>query len=368
MPSPSSSYVQYSDAVKQKHSDEEKTFDDIAALMLRLSGVLNDRYRHAVRSVHAKSHGLLKAELRVNSNLPEPLRQGLFAEGGRAYSSIIRFSTNPGDILADSVSTPRGMALKVLGPEGMTMLAGHDGQVTQDFVMVNAKSFPLPDAAAFLKQLQLIEKTVNQPELVKKAVSNVARGANAVLGLFGAQSTTLEQLGAPETHILGETFGTCAALRYGDYVCKMICKPASANLQALTGKHVGVNFHYSGLRDAIVDFFKTETAEWDICVQLSTNLKTMPVEDPSVEWPEDQSPYLPVARLIARPQDAYSPARRVYVDEVLAFDPWHALAAHRPLGNIMRARRKSYKASSDFRRTMNVRPAAEPRSVDDLPN
>ena len=80
-----------------------------------------------------------------------------------------------------------------------------------------------------------------------------------------------------------------------------------------------------------------------------------------------RQPYLPVGRLVAAPQDAYSPERRVYVDEVLSFDPWHALEAHRPLGNIMRARKLAYAASSHFRHTTNMRESAEPRTIAELP-
>jgi hypothetical protein len=130
---------------------------------------------------------------------------------------------------------------------------------------------------------------------------------------------------------------------------------------------VDVTFHYSGLRDAIVDFFRAETAVWDVGVQLCTDLKTMPVEDASVKWPEDQSPFQKVATLTALPQDAYSPQRRVYVDELLSFSPWNAIAAHRPLGNVMRARKKAYEMSSSFRHKMNGRPLTEPQSIDDLP-
>jgi hypothetical protein len=124
---------------------------------------------------------------------------------------------------------------------------------------------------------------------------------------------------------------------------------------------------FSGLRDEAVDFFKTETAEWDVRIQLCTDLQKMPVEDPSIEWPEELSPYLQVARMVAHPQNAYSAERRVYVDEMLSFNPWHCLAAHRPLGNIMRARFQAYKASAEFRHSANGRKMVEPRSIGELP-
>jgi hypothetical protein len=94
----------------------------------------------------------------------------------------------------------------------------------------------------------------------------------------------------------------------------------------------------------------------------------MPVEDPTVPWPEDLSPYIPVARLTAGPQNAYSPARRVFVDEILSFNPFHCLAAHRPLGNIMRARRPVYARSSAYRHEMDGRPMTEPHDISELPD
>ena len=62
----------------------------------------------------------------------------------------------------------------------------------------------------------------------------------------------------------------------------------------------------------MVDFFKTGEAIWDVKVQLCVDPEMMPIEDASVEWPEELSPYITVARLVAAPQDANSAARRLY--------------------------------------------------------
>ena len=111
------SYVHYDQSVEQKQDQEEQTITQMNELIHRTQVLLNDRYRHAVRFVHSKSHGILKGELAVKADLPAELRQGLFSVA-RMYPTIIRFSTAPGDIMADSVSTPRGMAVKVVGVEG----------------------------------------------------------------------------------------------------------------------------------------------------------------------------------------------------------------------------------------------------------
>jgi hypothetical protein len=66
-------------------------------------------------------------------------------------------------------------------------------------------------------------------------------------------------------------------------------------------------------------------------------------------------------------QDAYSPARRVYGDDVLSFNPWHCIEEHRPLGSIMHVRIKAYEKSSSFRHQMNVQPRVEPKDINELP-
>ncbi len=103
-------------------------------------------------------------------------------------------------------------------------------------------------------------------------------------------------------------------------------------------------------------------------MQLCTDLERMPVEDASVPWPEDESPYVAVARLVLPPQNAYSPARQAFFDDVLSFQPAHALQAHRPLGSLMRARLATYQALSAYRHEQNHQKQVEPYSVDQVPD
>jgi hypothetical protein len=54
------------------------------------------KHRHGLRDAHAKSHGVLAGELRIQPDLPGPLALGLFA-GPRSYPVIVRLSTAPGE-------------------------------------------------------------------------------------------------------------------------------------------------------------------------------------------------------------------------------------------------------------------------------
>ena len=51
----------------------------------------------------------------------------------------------------------------------------------------------------------------------------------------------------------------------------------------------------------------------------------------------------------------------------MTFRPAHSLAAHRPLGGVMRARLRVYKALSDFRHRENGVAAADTARIEEIP-
>ncbi|VTU00926.1 Catalase OS=Spirosoma linguale (strain ATCC 33905 / DSM 74 / LMG 10896) GN=Slin_3760 PE=4 SV=1 [Gemmataceae bacterium] len=59
------------------------------------------------------------------------------------------------------------------------------------------------------------------------------------------------------------------------------------------------------------------------------DVKTPPVEDSAVEWPEDVTPYRRATTLVVPPRDA--------CDCPLSFAPGHALVTHPPRGRVVRA-------------------------------
>jgi hypothetical protein len=85
----------------------------------------------------------------------------------------------------------------------------------------------------------------------------------------------------------------------------------------------------------------------------------MPIEDASIEWPESQSPFVPVARIYV-PRQTFDTPERVRLARELSFNPWHSIAEHRPLGNQNRARLRIYSELSRLRQAMNGEPHIEP--------
>ncbi|RZI76857.1 MAG: catalase [Pseudomonas sp.] len=365
-PAANSQPVAFSPSVERIDEDEQKVFADLDQTLSKIREKTFEDSGHARRSVHAKAHGVLRARLSVLSGLPDTLAQGLFAQAGE-YDVLMRFSTNPGDVLHDKVSVPRGLAVKVFGVPG-ERLAGSEGDVTQNFVFADAPAFSAPTAKKFLANLKPLAATTDVAEGAKKALSATMRVAERVVEAFGGESSTLISMGGhPMTHVLGASFYSGAALRYGRYIAKFALVPVSAELAALADQEVDLDDRPDGLREEVVSFARSHRMEWELRVQLCTDLESMPIEDASVPWPEDQSPYVAVARIVAEPQAAWSEAIQKVSEDGMFFSPWRGLAAHQPLGNVMRSRKAAYEQSARFRAERNGTPVTEPADLSTFP-
>ncbi len=334
--------VRYTEAVETIAPDEDETAAALIDTMKKISATTFEDEGQAIRAVHAKSHALLDGELAVVGGLPPELAQGLFATPG-TYKVAVRISTSPGDLMDDHVSTPRGIAIKVFDVPG-AQLSGSADDATQDFLLVDGPAFLAPTPKAFLGNLKLLAATTDKAEGLKRAFSATARGLETVIEAVGGKSSTLIGLGGHKlTNPLGETYYSQVPVRYGDFIAKLALFPVGA-LAALKDAPVDLAGKPNGLRMAIGEHFTVAGGEWEVRVQLCTDLDTMPVEDASVAWPEDASPFVTVARLTAPAQPSWSLDQVAEIDSGLSFSPWHGLVAHRPLGGVMRVRKPVYAA------------------------
>lgn len=350
--------VAFSPDVETIQPGENEVFRKIAEQMTYIIDRTHKAGGHAVRGVHAKSHAILNGTLTVHGNLPPELAQGIFA-GPRDYAALIRISTIPGDVLRDSVSVPRGIAVKLFGVEG-ERLPGSEDDTTQDFLMASGAVFNAPDAKGFLGTLKAVALTTERAEWAKAALSTVLRPVVRAINAAGRESPLLGALGGYRpTNPLGERYFTQAALRHGDYIAKLRLVPGSDNFKALGGKWIKLD-RPDAIRQAVIAALVHEGGSWTLEAQLCRDLATMPVEDASVEWREKTSPYEPVATLTVPAQPGWSEARSDIVDERIAFRPWRGIEAHRPLGNIMRARRHVYPVSAGHRSALTGCPIHEP--------
>jgi hypothetical protein len=358
--------IRFNPLVERLEPDEAETIKGLIATMRYVNEKTFADGGRAIRSVHAKTQGILEGYLEVDSGLPIELAQGLFERPGR-YPVVMRLSTLPGDILDDSVSTPRGLSVKIIGVRG-ERLDGSENDVTQDFLLVNGPAFGAPNPKQFLPAISLLSKTTNRVQGLKKLLSAVMRQIQrAIVALTGQPNVTVATLGGqPETHILGETFYNQAPVRFGDFIAKISIAPISPALMALKEAPLNVNGVPNGIREAVVEFFRQNGGVWEVRAQLCTDLELMPIENAAAVWPEEVSPYRRVARIEVDPQTTWSEARSSIVDDGMQFSPWHGLAAHRPLGGIMRARKEVYAVAKKFRADRNGRLIEEPREKPQL--
>jgi hypothetical protein len=352
--------VRFTRDVEQFQPDEAETIEGLKQAFDVILERTADDYGHAVRSVHAKSHGILEGKMQVVPDLPPELAQGLFARPG-THKVYLRMSTNAGDILPDSISLPRGMAIKVLDVEG-DRLPGSEG-TAQDFVFVNGPIFQAKTADKFLGNLKLLAKTTDRMEGAKKAVSATLRGVRHAFEAAGAKPpTALNSLGgAPQSEPLGDTYYTTVPFRYGDHIAKFSLAPVAPSMTALTGQEIAVEGRENAIREDVQKEMQGIDALWEFRVQLCRDLEKQPVEDPTVAWDEEDAPFITVATIRANAQDSWDPALVEKVNEQMRFSVWTGIAAHQPLGNINRARRDPYRHSADFRAAFNNCPYHEPQ-------
>lgn len=357
--------VRFAPSVETRLENEDALIAEITEMMAKANHEEFERQRHAIRDAHAKSHGVLVGQLDILPDLPATLRQGIFAEP-RQHDVVVRLSSAPGGVRPDSIPQPRGFALKVMDVDGPRLLDGDEGR-NQDILMVNIPTLAFGTIPKYKQMLPLLERRAAAPASLQRAGAALARGAEALVERAGFDGgATLQGLAANNHNLLGETYFTQGALRFGDYIAKLSVAPASDNARALTGQTMP-DLSWSGIERAVAEVMRDAPVTFDLRVQLCTDLDAMPVEDAAVEWDQDVSPFVTVGRLTFPAQDSFSDARRVWADDVLAFSPWNGVQAHQPLGSIMRIRRHVYQVSSDRRHRLNAVARAEPASAGDIP-
>jgi hypothetical protein len=168
----------------------------------------------------------------------------------------------------------------------------------------------------------------------------------------------------PVRNPLLTTYWTMGAVRHGDHVAKIRVAPAADSSAHVVHGDLDLTSGADVFGPALADELRAGAFDFDLQVQLCSDLEAMPVNDLTVEWPEKLSPFVTVARVHVPRQDISGPENAEKSD-ALAFNQWRVTAEHRPLGEIMQVRR-IYSASAKVRRTLNHQPQTEPGSADQV--
>jgi hypothetical protein len=283
------------------------------------------------RALHRKQVLGVAGRLEVLDGLPGHARHGLFASPG-SHEAWVRLSNGSADRAPDRRPDVRGFAVKVLGLSGPGALGGETA--SQDFLLINHPAFAFPRSDEFV-------------ELVLAA----GKGGGALLAhvfrrygpIGGARflARFARSIGRPFSGFATERFFSAAPIACGPYAVRARMLPAVAQASSGSADDWTADFlrHLSGA-----------DLSFDLQLQFFTDERVTPIEDASVDWPESEAPFVTVARLVLPRGGGGSLdgelQRRI---EAAVFDPWSALASHRPLGEVMRARKVVYYESEKGR-------------------
>ena len=291
-----------------------------------------DRKSGPGRAFHRKPVLAARAVFEVNSDVPSAAAHGLFAEMG-TYDAVVRLSN--GSIVAqrDAIPDVRGFALSVRGLDAPSALGGTTDR--QDFLLINRPVFGFRTSQEFAEIVPVSAQ--GQTALIKYFVSRYGPWK----GPLEAAKLTKDFL-KPFSGFATATFHSAAPIRVGPYAARV----------RLSSRQDGVSLAAQlDFSNDVRQRLKDGDLEYDLALQFYVNESDTPIEDGTVDWSTEVSPYVNVARVVLPQQDVESPAGIELAEavELDAFDPWAAFAEHQPLGEIMRARKVAYYASQQQR-------------------
>src|SRR5262249_35556205 len=268
-----------------------------------------------------------------------------------------------------------GIGLKLFGMEGRTLLDDEPDSHTFDYAMINHPVF-FANTLAHYVFIQTLFGNIGtapppnvSPEQKRAEAHRFLYNWVTGKGTLPPEEWAWEELGAflqlaqhKPINLLLSTYWTMGAVRHGDYIAKVRVAPVQAFADRVVRRSIDPDSADEVLRPALVAELRERPYEFDIQVQLSTDLARMPVEKTTVVWPESLSPYVTVAKLRPPQQDIGGADNFERMDKT-SMSPWRVTEAHRPLGNIMRSRKEVYRQSSILRHQENKQERKEPKDL-----
>lgn len=331
-------------ALEQIPDGEAAMTQDVIQTAVRIVDQHRESTRY-LRDAHAKAHGCVKADVQVLPDLAQALRQGVFSEPGKLWKATMRLSNGNAYPQFDSIRDARGMALKLLDVPGKQLLGDRQGLNEQDFVMFSHPNFFVSDVAEYRQNVAA--------QADGKKVMAFFPGWDPRQWQIRHLFIALATLSLPPESPTRTTYFSVSPYKLGEANAKFRVMPDPERCPAYTLPKQNQDLP-NFLRSALNQQLSTDRipACFVLQVQRQDANKYMPIEDTSIEWREQDSPFETVARITLPPQDFDTPALNLQCDN-LSFNPWFGIEAHRPIGGINRLRKAVYEAVSDYRHSRN---------------
>ena len=331
-------------ALEQIPDGEAAMTQDVIQTAVRIVDQHRESTRY-LRDAHAKAHGCVKADVQVLPDLAQELRQGVFSEPGKLWKATMRLSNGNAYPQFDSIRDARGMALKLLDVPGKQLLGDRQGLHEQDFVMFSHPNFFVSDVAEYRQNVAA--------QADGKKVMAFFPGWDPRNWQIRHLLIALATLSPPPESPTRTTYFSVSPYKFGEANAKFRVMPDPERCPAYTLPKQNQDLP-NFLRSALNQQLSTDRipACFVLQIQQQDANKYMPIEDTSIEWRDQDSPFQTVARITLPPQDFDTPALNLQCDN-LSFNPWFGIDAHRPIGGINRLRKAVYEAVSDYRHSRN---------------
>lgn len=317
----------------------------------------------AIKQELSKRTSLTEAQLQAIS-----LKQGLFAKP-KQYPVWLRFANGAFSVKNDYEGDTRSMSVKVIGVEGERLPQSHESK-TQDFIAHNSEFFfirTIKDFHGFflavyraklsplLKLLLLLWLKLHPYEfsLLKTSFKRFPKSllterywsASAYsLGLKSDFDSSQPGRVPVEYPVVIKYGFTPVSSQPPHQQLPLESRPES-ELKRAKASSSKDNYY----REDIIQALAKPDAEycWDFQIQFQTTPE-MSIDDTTIVWNEEESPFFTVGRLSVKHQKGNSSQENDF-EENLSFSPGNGLAVHRPVGAINRLRSIVYPIVADDR-------------------
>lgn len=311
--------------------DEARRHREFSEYLTKLQTGLNRKFGPG-RALHRKQVLALSGSLRILGRIPKYAAQGLFASRG-IHPVVIRLSNGSPSIQRDSIPDVRGFALSVRGVSGPGALL--DVTDRQDFLLINRSSFGFRDSQDFAA---FVEAAGTRDLAHSRSLLSRYASPSGALSLARITRDSLR----PFAGFAATTFYSAAPIQIGTHAARVRLVPATKQ-RTLTER--------AGWAHSMAHHVTKSELQYYLFLDFYTDETLTPIEDASRAWPIDKIPSIHIGTLTIDRQDPDSSDGQSLAQSVEAdhFDPWQALADHRPLGEVMRARKVAYYASQQNR-------------------
>lgn len=300
------------------------------------------------RDAHAKATGCTRATFTVNGDIPEQFRYGVFSQPGKQYQSWVRFSNGDMLVQPDSKGDARGMAIKLMNVEGKRIADELTGAKTQDFVMTNYPVFFNANVFDYAEDIQFLAKKQRTKWFVSLFPPRLHPKR-----LYIAATTVGSKINTP----FQPQYYSMLPYQLGNTALKFSAKPCAGMVFEEKVDTSEADF----LTRQMSDHLSNQGACFDFMVQPQVPGAYMPIDDATVVWSEEKSPFIAIAKVNIPPQTITSSEQQQFCEN-LSFNPWNGVGQWQPLGSLNKARRVVYHHVSQYRHKMNDAQTIQPTS------